>query len=620
MCPAAGVTWGTDRVKVTMDGDVLFDFDKTDIKPMAEALLADVKTTLIDPHPNARIVVEGHTDDVGEDPYNDDLSTRRAASVASYLGGLGVAEERITRRGYGEAHPRVENTDKKSRALNRRVEIVVIDETIASEPVASGGCDDACCALGAASGCVPVAAAGWGDELAARELEVSAGVLRLQTCVATRSGHVWITSTSENKIAKLDERTGEEIFRKPTWGHFPNRTSVAADGSVWVTNRDSGSYIHLDRDGEPICASEYELCQTRAAAVDVDGDAWIGCFDKRLLIEVSTTETSGTVEILDDRTPRSVPGCKELRRVDLDRIYPYGLVADRDGGLWVGISRGGLVAKVDSRSGEILGTFDVAADPKLEEAGGCWSPYGITIDRDGNPWYANYDCNNVVKLDGKTGAVLAVSTGGPEGLDAPRALGVDRRGHVWVAENDRPFVDEFASDGTWIKRVDLTACGEGSGLLGTGSDSEGHMWTVAQHGDHVAEYDVDGNLLGCYPGAPFRSPYTYSDFTGSALDLGGSDRGRVVVTIEDAMVKRWIGLGLRAAIPSGTSVCLRARAPAGTWSETWCPSAPTATMIPLPFAAGAEPAGPALEIELSLSSSDPTTTPFIYGLGAAGTK
>lgn len=44
------------------------------------------------------------------------------------------------------------------------------------------------------------------------------------------------------------------------------------------------------------------------------------------------------------------------------------------------------------------------------------------------------------------------------------------------------------------------------------------------------------------------------------------------------------------------------------------------TMIPLPFAAGAEPAGPALEVELALASSDATTTPFIYGLGAAGTK
>jgi streptogramin lyase len=446
-------------------------------------------------------------------------------------------------------------------------------------------------------------------------------VLRLQICAATRSGAVWITSTDEQKIAKLDERTGEEIFRKPTWGYFPNRTSVAADGSVWVTNRDSGSYIHLGADGEPICSSEYDLCQTRAAAVDPRGHAWIGCHDQKLLIEVSDTESSGTVEVDDQQgNKRTVPKCKELRRVELGDVSPYGLVAGPDGALWVGVNTSSNIVKVDSETGTVVGSFAIGEDPKIVETGGCWSPYGITIDPDGNPWYANYGCGNVVEIDGATGKVAGVYTGGPDGMHAPRALGVDPRGHVWVADNAAPYVNELEPDGTWVKRVELAACGGGSGLLGTGSDSEGHIWTVSQYGNKVAEYDVGGTLLGCYPEEPpdFASPYTYSDFTGSAL-AAVSDRGRITVTFEDAAVASWLGVALRAAVPAGTSVCVRARTPGGAWSETWCPSA-GAGMLPVSFPADARPAGARLEVELQLASSDPTSTPLVYSLGAAGTR
>lgn len=620
LCPAMGVTWGADRVKVTVDGDVLFDFDKTDVKPVAEKLLAAVKTTLVDSRPGARVVVEGHTDSVGADDYNLGLSQRRAASVAATLVGLGVGEDRIEGKGYGEKFPRVKNDTDKHRALNRRVEIVVIDPSIEARPE-GGACRDACCALEGGKNCVPVSAS-WPDDVDAHGMEVASEVLRLQICEATRTGAIWITSTNENKIAKLDERTGKELFRKNTWGNFPNRTSVAADGSVWVTNRDSSHYIHLGADGEPLCASAYDTCYTRAAAVDADGNAWIGCNDLHLLIEVSGTETSGTVELTDPFTSetRTAPKCKELARVDLDGISPYGLVADREGALWVGVSSESKIAKVDTRRRAVIGTYAIVEDPKIVAAGSCWSPYGLTIDPDGNPWYANYGCGNVVKIDGVTGKVLVVATGGPGGMSAPRALGVDQRGHVWAAENNAPYVDEFGGDGTWIKRVDLTACGGGSGLLGTGSDSEGQMWTVAQHGNRVAEYDVGGKLLGCYPERELASPYTYSDFTGSTL-AAVTDRGRVTVVLEDERVARWLGVAMRAAVPVGTSVCARARVPNGAWSETWCaPATDGPEMLPMPFPPDAQRAGSRLEVEVQLASSDPASTPLLYSLGGAGAR
>jgi len=78
-------------------------------------------------NPSLRVAVEGHTDDVGEAAVNAALSERRAATVRAFLVGQGVAGERITARGWGEARPRATNATEAGRALNRRTEFAVID-------------------------------------------------------------------------------------------------------------------------------------------------------------------------------------------------------------------------------------------------------------------------------------------------------------------------------------------------------------------------------------------------------------------------------------------------------------------------------------------------------------
>ena len=80
---------------------------------------------MIDPHPGARISVEGHTDDVGSDTDNQALSERRARSVVSWLTSNGVPAAGIQATGHGEAHPKVPNTNDRNRAQNRRIEITV---------------------------------------------------------------------------------------------------------------------------------------------------------------------------------------------------------------------------------------------------------------------------------------------------------------------------------------------------------------------------------------------------------------------------------------------------------------------------------------------------------------
>jgi outer membrane protein OmpA-like peptidoglycan-associated protein len=108
-----------------MSGGVLFATNSAELQPQALALLAELKRTMIDPHPGGRITVEGHTDDVGSDTDNQALSERRARSVVAWLTANGVQAGRIEATGHGEAHPKVPNNSDRNRALNRRIEITV---------------------------------------------------------------------------------------------------------------------------------------------------------------------------------------------------------------------------------------------------------------------------------------------------------------------------------------------------------------------------------------------------------------------------------------------------------------------------------------------------------------
>lgn len=114
-----------NRLHAEMSGGVLFATNSADLRPEAVALLAELKRTMIDPNPGARISIDGHTDDVGSDADNQALSQRRAQSVVAWLTGQGVAAARIEAAGHGESQPKVPNTNDRNRAQNRRIEITV---------------------------------------------------------------------------------------------------------------------------------------------------------------------------------------------------------------------------------------------------------------------------------------------------------------------------------------------------------------------------------------------------------------------------------------------------------------------------------------------------------------
>jgi len=117
------------EVRIALSADVLFDFDKADLKPAARPSL-DKVATFLKSYPKANARIEGHTDSKGDDAYNQKLSQQRAESVRKFLAAQG-ATLRMSTRGWGEKKPVAPNAkpdgkdDPEGRQKNRRVEITV---------------------------------------------------------------------------------------------------------------------------------------------------------------------------------------------------------------------------------------------------------------------------------------------------------------------------------------------------------------------------------------------------------------------------------------------------------------------------------------------------------------
>jgi OOP family OmpA-OmpF porin len=111
--------------KVTLAADVLFDFDKSIVKPEGKSKLDDLVAKL--KAVNLEVVIAiGHTDSIGSDAYNQKLSVRRAEAVKGYLVSKGIPANRVYTEGKGEKQPVASNKTKDGRAKNRRVEIEVV--------------------------------------------------------------------------------------------------------------------------------------------------------------------------------------------------------------------------------------------------------------------------------------------------------------------------------------------------------------------------------------------------------------------------------------------------------------------------------------------------------------
>ncbi len=108
--------------------NIFFDFDKSELKDDSFPELNRI-VELMTKNPEMKILVEGHTDNIGTDEYNIGLSERRAGAVVNYLSGKGISKDRLQSKGWGKSRPIASNDDEiGGREFNRRVEFKILEE------------------------------------------------------------------------------------------------------------------------------------------------------------------------------------------------------------------------------------------------------------------------------------------------------------------------------------------------------------------------------------------------------------------------------------------------------------------------------------------------------------
>jgi outer membrane protein OmpA-like peptidoglycan-associated protein len=113
-----------EGIKITFDSGILFATNSSELQPSAKSNI-DALARILNKYPDTNILIEGDTDNEGSEEHNQQLSERRAQSVADYHKGQGVAGSRISTVGLGELHPVASNETAGGRQLNRRVEVAI---------------------------------------------------------------------------------------------------------------------------------------------------------------------------------------------------------------------------------------------------------------------------------------------------------------------------------------------------------------------------------------------------------------------------------------------------------------------------------------------------------------
>lgn len=125
-------TRDTARGLIVSMPDVLFDFNRYTLKPEARERLAKISGIVL-AYPDLKLQIEGYTDSIGSDEYNQTLSDKRAEAVRDYLVGQGVSMNNVTAQGMGKSDPIADNSTAAGRKLNRRVEMIVSGDVIGSQ-------------------------------------------------------------------------------------------------------------------------------------------------------------------------------------------------------------------------------------------------------------------------------------------------------------------------------------------------------------------------------------------------------------------------------------------------------------------------------------------------------
>ena len=122
--PGAKVERVGEGIVVEFSNAVLFGFDQSSLSSQAQSTLDDL-IKILNKYPDTDLEIQGHTDNIGADTYNQGLSERRSTAVANYLTGHGIVSKRVKTVGFGETAPKYSNDTETGRSQNRRVEFLI---------------------------------------------------------------------------------------------------------------------------------------------------------------------------------------------------------------------------------------------------------------------------------------------------------------------------------------------------------------------------------------------------------------------------------------------------------------------------------------------------------------
>jgi outer membrane protein OmpA-like peptidoglycan-associated protein len=203
---------GAELVKLTADkiqinDKVYFESGSDVLLPRSFPLLNQI-AALMKNHAGLRIRVEGHTDDVGGDDFNHDLSQKRAESVRAYVGGQGVEAKRLEAVGYGESRPIASNKSSAGREINRRVEFIVLEpeQAAAPTPTPAPAPSDTKPVEAAADAAAPAPAPVRDDIFYTYTLKKAASLKDLSRSLWKTSSHAELLLTHNPAAEKIDKK------------------------------------------------------------------------------------------------------------------------------------------------------------------------------------------------------------------------------------------------------------------------------------------------------------------------------------------------------------------------------------------------------------------------------
>ena len=351
---------------------------------------------------------------------------------------------------------------------------------------------------------------------------------------------IWVAVSTKGTIVKLDTNTGAilaEYWTSPMGQpKNPSRTTVDLNGSVWATNRDGNSVVHIglvengeceDRNGNGQIDTSTGFGDVRSwdGAGGVDTDGGVDTAADECILHYTRVSSSGTRHVAVTPTNDiwvSGTGSRAFDLIDGDTgqvlrtegpvgIGGYGGLIDPNGVIW------------SSTSGSLL-WWDTSK-PLSGPAGEGWknlpsNAYGLCIDPAGNVWGTTLG-EGVVRKHAPDGTVLGTF---PQGDPYAQGCAVDANGDVWIAHSlYRGTVGHLKNDGTFVGNVVV-----GSGPTGIAVDAAGKVWSTDFNAGTVSRIDPALGPVGAdgetaVGAVDFTSPnlggnpYNYSDMTGSTL-------------------------------------------------------------------------------------------------------